>query len=329
VKRRLIDRLACPVCRAALQLDAGDGGEDIREGRLRCGGCAATYPVTSGVPRLLPPDLGADAARTAERFGWEWQRFDEIRPEYETQFRGWITPLGPESFAGRRVLDGGCGKGRHLRLAARWGARDVVGLDLGPAVDVAARNTADLDNVHVVQGDLTRPPFTPGSFDLVYSIGVLHHLTEPDAGFRALAPLVAPGGTFAAWVYAREGNGMLLAFLTPARRLTRKAPTGLVSALAWALTVPLWAALRLLYRPARSRPTLAASLPYRGYLLDLTAFPFREVHSIVFDQLMAPIAHYMRREDVERCFRAARLTQVGLRWHHANSWAAFGAPRSD
>lgn len=328
MKRALLDRLACPVCRGALTLAPDDEREDVREGELTCSTCALRYPVTAGVPRLLPPDLAAEARTTAERFGWEWQRFDEIRPQYEAQFRGWLGTLGPRAFAGRRVLDAGCGKGRHLRLAAAWGASEVVGVDLGPAIDVAARNTADLANVHVVQGDLTRPPLRDGSFDLVYSVGVLHHLRQPAIGFRALARLVAPGGRLAAWVYAREGNEWLLAVLLPLRRLTRAAPPPVVSALAWVMTVPLWAALRILYGPARTRPRLAALLPYESYLGDLIPFPFREVHSIVFDQLMAPVAHYLGRDEVERCFRDAGLALGGIRWHHANSWAAW-ASRGD
>src|SRR5256885_13161902 len=91
-----------------------------------------------------------------------------------------MAPGGKDAFAGRRVLDAGGGKGRHLRLAAAFGAKEVIGVDLGPAVDAAAQNTADLDNVHVVQGDLTRPPFRLESVDLIYSIGVLHHLPRSE-----------------------------------------------------------------------------------------------------------------------------------------------------
>jgi len=116
MKRRLLDWLACPVCRGALALtravpDAGD----ILEGELRCGACGARYPIARGIPRLLPPELAVEAIATAERFGYEWTRFAEIRPEYEAQLLGWTAPVGPDAFVGRRVLDAGCGKGRHLR----------------------------------------------------------------------------------------------------------------------------------------------------------------------------------------------------------------------
>jgi hypothetical protein len=70
-------------------------------------------------------------------------------------------------------------------------------------------------------------------------------------------------------------------------------------------------------------------LPYQSYLCDLAAFPFREIHSIAFDQLLAPVAHYMPRSEVERCFAEGGLDLRGIRWHHANSWAAWGSRRGE
>jgi len=325
VKRRLLDWLACPACRGAIALTrAVPDADDIREGELACGHCGVRYPITRGIPRLVPPALAAAVRATVERFGYEWTRFAELRPEYEAQLLGWMAPVGRDAFVGQRVLDAGCGKGRHLRLASAFGAEEVIGVDLGLAVDVAAQNTADLDNVHVVQGDLTRPPLRRESLDLIYSIGVLHHLPEPEAGFRALSPLLVPGGRFVAWLYAREGNGWVLALVDPARRLTSRLPLPFVSGLAWVVAVPLWIALRVFYAPARTRPRLARALPYVSYLTDLVPFPFREVHSVAFDHLLAPVAHYMARARVERAFVEGGLTLESLRWHHANSWAASG-----
>jgi SAM-dependent methyltransferase len=331
MRERLLAWLACPTCRAGLAATATErAGDDLLEGMLTCARCGAGYPITRGIPRMVPDTVTGEARNTGERFGYEWTRFGEIRPQYEAQFRGWISPVGPDAFTGRVVLDAGCGKGRHLRLVARYGAREVIGVDLGPAVEVARRNTVDLDNVHVVQGDLTRLPLRSSSVEVIYSIGVLHHLDAPVAGFRALASLLEPAGLFIAWVYAREGNGWLLTFLEPLRRVTRRAPLGPVRAVAWVLTVPLWLALRTIYAAAREWPALRPCLPYASYLVDLVPFPFREVHSIVFDQLLAPVAHYMSRTEVERYFAATGLSLKSLRWHHANSWsAAARAPKDE
>ncbi len=58
MRQNLMDILACPLCKGALTLDATreDAGEVI-EGTLRCAACDETYPITEGIPNLLPPDL--------------------------------------------------------------------------------------------------------------------------------------------------------------------------------------------------------------------------------------------------------------------------------
>ena len=58
MRHDLMDILACPLCKGALTLtstreDAGD----VVEGSLHCATCGETYPITDGIPNLLPPDL--------------------------------------------------------------------------------------------------------------------------------------------------------------------------------------------------------------------------------------------------------------------------------
>jgi SAM-dependent methyltransferase len=62
-------------------------------------------------------------------------------------------------------------------------------MDLSDAVETAYANLGKMPNVHVVQGDIYHPPFARpeggGPFDFIYSIGVLHHLPDPEAGFHS------------------------------------------------------------------------------------------------------------------------------------------------
>ena len=56
MKRELMDILACPACKGSLELkaEAEEGGEVIT-GTLHCPKCNADYPITDGIPSLLPP----------------------------------------------------------------------------------------------------------------------------------------------------------------------------------------------------------------------------------------------------------------------------------
>lgn len=144
-----------------------------------------------------------DQTRTKSTYGLQWNRFRILRPEEDrATFRN-RTGLGPAELAGATVLDGGCGMGRYLRIAAEAGAR-VVGLDLSEATLAARELTADLPGVSVVRGDLLRPPFAEGSFDHIYSLGVLDHTPDPRAAFLAIARRLKPGGRIVIWVYPRE-----------------------------------------------------------------------------------------------------------------------------
>ncbi|MEX2230361.1 MAG: methytransferase partner Trm112 [Dehalococcoidia bacterium] len=59
MRRDLMDILACPVCKGELTLavtsEAADG--EVLEGSLSCAACDEQYPISDGIPNLLPPDL--------------------------------------------------------------------------------------------------------------------------------------------------------------------------------------------------------------------------------------------------------------------------------
>ncbi len=314
--------LACPECGGGLMLDAAEAtAEEVISGLLRCDGCAQSYPIQGGVPRFAGTITELEQ-RTAAAFGYEWTRYSELAARYRQQFLDWIRPVEPDFFRDRLILEGGCGKGRHTALAAEFGARAIVAMDLSDAVDAAFANTRHLPNVHIVQADLNRPPVRP-LFDYAFSIGVLHHLPDPERGFRALVDKLRPGGAISAWVYGREGNGWIVHIVTPVREhLTSRMPKRLLDLLAAALAAPLALATRLLYRPLNDT-AVGRMLPYGPYLSYIADFPFREQRSIVFDHLVAPVAYYLRRDEFAGWFERASLEDVTIQHHNANSWRGF------
>jgi SAM-dependent methyltransferase len=104
------------------------------------------------------------------------------------------TGWNPDALKDRWVLDVGCGSGRFAEVALAAGAQ-VVALDYSSAVDACAANLGHHPRFHVIQGDIYALPFAPGSFDFVYSLGVLQHTPDVARAFAALPPMLVGGAT--------------------------------------------------------------------------------------------------------------------------------------
>ncbi|HEY8923098.1 MAG TPA: class I SAM-dependent methyltransferase [Polyangia bacterium] len=323
MRREVLPYLACPNCRSGMRLGAvtREEGPHVIVGDLVCERGTCHFDVTGGVPVLIRAHVDALKTETAARFAEEWTRWTALRDYYERQFLGWVGPIGRQDFAGKVVFEGGCGKGRHTDLVARFGAKDVVAVDLGESALVAFQNTRDLPNAHVVIGDLLHPPVRP-VFDLAFSVGVLHHLPDPASGAAAVASVVRDGGRLVYWVYGRENNEWITRFVDPVRRsLTSKIPSEPLRALSAVPAAAIWAAIKLLYRP-RPDGSGPRHLPYGQYFASMYTFPFDELLSIVFDQLVTPVAYYLPKHEVEAWFQGPGFENVSLRWHNEMSWTA-------
>ncbi|AMV40388.1 methyltransferase domain-containing protein [Planctomyces sp. SH-PL62] len=154
------------------------------------------YPIVGGVPRLAGESYVGS-------FGRQWNRYDVARTEEDEATFEAKTGVAPREMAGKRVLDAGCGGGRYAKLLGDHGA-EVLGVDLSSAVDKAAALCAGLPGVQIVQADLLDLPVVEEAFDLVFSIGVLHHSPDPRRAFAEIARRVRPGGRLAVWLYRRN-----------------------------------------------------------------------------------------------------------------------------
>jgi SAM-dependent methyltransferase len=103
--------------------------------------------------------------------------------------------------AGERVLEIGCGTGSDLLQFAKHGAV-ATGIDITPEHLRLARERAG-NLAQVLPGDGANIPFPDGSFDYVYSHGVLHHLDQPRRMVDEIFRVLRPGGRFNVHVYAQ------------------------------------------------------------------------------------------------------------------------------
>lgn len=143
-------------------------------------------------------------------FGENWRSYSELVGEEEIAeaVRG-VERLLPEgTLTGRSFLDIGSGSGLHSLAALRLGAERVVAIDLD---EESVRTTSTLLS-HWAQGDpwsaqvqsvFDLDPAESGTFDVVYSWGVLHHTGAMWAAIRSAAQMVAPDGLLVIALYRR------------------------------------------------------------------------------------------------------------------------------
>jgi len=225
--------------------------------------------------------------------------------------------MRPEDWRGVSFVDVGCGMGRNSYWAMRYGADCGLAIDVDHRSLASARRTLEPYPGATVREQSVYDLEPSSSYDVAFSIGVIHHLKEPLIALRAMVGAVKPGGRVLIWVYGLENNRWIVHGLTPARKLLfSRMPIGLVHHLSLYPTALLWLFLRC------SRGGIE-------YFRLMRGFRFRHIRSIVFDQMLPKIAHYWRRSEVEQLMRDAGLVNVELSWVNEMSWAASGAKPQD
>ncbi len=269
--------------------------------------CDGRAPVPDSLKRIVDARTGSP-----DRFGYEWNEYAELRPEYEEQFRRWTAPLSPEDWRGRSFLDVGCGMGRNSYWPLSYGAAAGVAIDVDRrSLEAARRTLRHFANSGVIAASAYQLPFD-NRFDVVFSIGVIHHLESPERALVEMVRAARPGGRVLIWVYGRESNEWIGRYVDPLRTwVLSRLPVGLLHHVSLYPAVALWIALR-------------GGVGRTAYCDLLRRFAFRHLRAIVFDQLLPRIAHYWPEATVQKLMVDAGLDDVQLVHVNGMSWTAIG-----
>ncbi|MES2774236.1 MAG: methyltransferase domain-containing protein [Bacteroidota bacterium] len=236
--------LRCPLTHNQLQLvsitpktENALPQDEIEEGYLYTDD-GMYYPITGGIPRMLPesmlnfetrfhewiPDFqplletamekfgGIVEESTArnrkiqETFGFEWSLLNHGKdikiwnrsPDlYKVQLEKELDHLPGQKYG--LVLDAGCGHGRSAMLMADF-SEVVFGVEVSTAVELGYLENQHT-NCHFIQADVHHLPFEKGSFDVIYSSGVLHHNPATHAALKMVNAFLKSGGLICIWLY--------------------------------------------------------------------------------------------------------------------------------
>jgi SAM-dependent methyltransferase len=155
-------------------------------------------------PDVLVDSKLGDAAYV-DSFGQEWQSFDGFTGK-EIMSHGHLFGrfmLPRDFFAGRDVVDVGCGNGRIGRLIAPH-CGSYTGVDLSEALYAFPKYAKRPGKFGLVRASATDLPLEDACADVVVCWGVLHHVNEPRVAFSELVRITRPRGTILLYVYPRS-----------------------------------------------------------------------------------------------------------------------------
>ena len=270
----------------------------------------------NAVPSTQSEDL---QLRTIADFGEQWTTYVDNSGYYGSAalFDDVFAPfLSATDLRHKTIAEIGSGTGRWVRVFLDAGAAHVIALEPSAAIDVLERSFADAaERVELVHAPGDRLP-ARADRDFVFSIGVLHHIPDPDPVCRAARAALKPGGVFGVWLYGREGNAAYLAAFRALHGITRRLPHRALAAVArvlgWALDAYI-AACSIL------------PLPLRGYMTNVLAKLSRAKRRLViYDQLNPAYAKYYTRREAQALLERAAFEDVRIHHRHGYSWTVIG-----
>lgn len=319
------------------------------------GGClhnpsnGVDYPIVAGVTRIFPKEIlitllrsrypaflpeygsrfsllsGIDYAvedgkqAIVDAFGYQPTNFLDNYDDFRYIFSSFTRSfLDASDFADKRMLEIGCGSGMPAVAATGMGA-EVVGIDIGGAVESAYEQNLQEPLLHAVQVDAYCPPVVD-NFDAVYSVGVLPHITDPVRTLQGVSRRMRPGTPLLLWVYGkREWWYQPIEW---SRKITRRIPLRMLRSIALLLALLSEVVFLSPYRVLSRVPVLRAlaeRIPGRIY----ARFPFRENYIGWFDRHVAHVAYYFSAEDIDFMLRKTGFNGVRMhaRQDASASWA--------
>jgi ubiquinone/menaquinone biosynthesis C-methylase UbiE len=146
-----------------------------------------------------------------EGFGDEWSRFDQTalsQDELEKMFDNYFNIFPWEKIDSEKAVgfDLGCGSGRWAKFVApRVGKLHLIDAS-EQALNVAKEKLKTEDNCEFHLASVDSIPLEDASCDFGYSLGVLHHIPDTEAGIRACVAKLKPGAPFLMYLYYRFDN---------------------------------------------------------------------------------------------------------------------------
>ena len=247
----------------------------------------------------------------------EWyEQFDLFQCNELFLFKDWISPFTLEEFQGKDVLECGCGGGQHTSFISPY-AKSVTAVDLN-AIEIAKEKNKNFSNIAFIEDDIANIKLEK-KFDIVFSIGVIHHTDNPERTVANLIEHTKSGGKLIMWVYSKEGNFLVEHLIELIRKIfLTNVQRKYLLLLSKVITF-------LMYFPIYSIYLLPLSfLPFYEYFKNFRKMSFIRNSMNAFDKLNAPQTQFISKSRAMNWLKEENFSNVQISAYKGVSWRISG-----
>lgn len=261
--------------------------------------------------------------RTIADFGEQFSHY-QCDAGYYGSSQCLLDILGPFrdeiEIAGNSTADIGSGTGRIVQMLLDLGAQSVLAIEPSSSFQYLQQNLKS-DRLHLLNERGEAIQQYPERFDLVFSIGVLHHISNPDPVVQAARESLKDGGKLVIWLYGREGNLPYLMLASILRSFT--------TSLSHQSLVSISQLLRpLLDSYAGLCSDVRDWLPMHSYMRNhILRLSTEQREMTIYDQLNPAWAKYYSQKEAIDLLERNGFANVRTYHRHKYSWTVIGEKR--
>ena len=264
---------------------------------------------------------------TVSSFGEEWSKFNyfdeneikNIGDEYFDIVD--FSEFNEESVA----LDVGCGTGRwSIYLSSKFS--NIYAMDPSKAIYAAANLTKDISEIQLIKASAENIPFEDNTFDLVISLGVLHHIPDTQKALNSVVNKVKKGGQCLIYLYySLENRSMIYKIIFYSSSLIRyfvsKSPSFLKKGICDVIAILFY--LPLIYISKFVKVLFGSKLGNKIPLSYYTNKSFNIIRNDSLDRFGTPLEKRFSKLEIKKMMNEAGLSEIKFS-NNEPYWHAIG-----